>query len=79
MIPSHSKTNRQHGDLVTGSTATTTTTNVTVHESDRIYNHLSVPEQVDHSISLESFIANHPTEMSIPGQSIDYFRILYSR
>ena len=55
MIPSHSKTNRQHGDLVTGSTTTTTTTNVTVHESDRIHNQLSVPEQVDHSTLLESF------------------------
>ena len=55
MIPSHLKTNQQHGDLVTGSTAATTTTNVTVHESDRIHNQLSVPEQVDHSASLESF------------------------
>ena len=54
MIPSHSKANRQHGDLVTGSTAGATAADVTVHESDRIHDQLSVPEQVDHSTSLES-------------------------
>ena len=54
VIPSHPKANRQHGDLVTGSTVGTTTANVTVHESDRIHDHLSVPEQVDYSTSLES-------------------------
>ena len=54
VIPSHHKANRQHGDLVTGSTVSTTTADVTVHESDRIHGHLSVPEQVDYSTSLES-------------------------
>ena len=54
VIPSHSKANRQHGDLVTGSTAGATAADVTVHESDRIHDQLSVPEQVDHSTSLES-------------------------
>ena len=56
MIPSHSKTNWQHGDLVTRSTDNT---EIVVHvhhrEINRIHDHLSVPEQVDHSTSLESF------------------------
>ena len=44
VIPSHSKASRQHGDLVTGSTAGTNTTDVVVHESDRIQNKLLTPQ-----------------------------------
>ena len=41
VIPSHPKANRQHGDLVTGSTVGTTTADV---EPDRISNHLLTPQ-----------------------------------
>ena len=41
VIPSHHKANRQHGDLVTGSTVGITTADV---EPDRISNHLLTPQ-----------------------------------
>ena len=46
VIPSHSKASRQHGDLVTGSTASTNITDVVVHESDRIQTKLLTPQYV---------------------------------
>ena len=45
--------------MVTGSTAGTTAADIAVDKSDGIHDQLSVPEQADHSTSLESLSKLH--------------------